>query len=94
MKNAIKSVSFTYFLWLPVCGVLDSSPNAELKADMSHDLFLPMQCTSTSSVVVEEDTRYIEFEVRRTFGTFGEISVTIATTEGTAVAPAGESAVT
>ena len=44
--------------------------------------------------MVEEDTRYVEFEVRRTFGTFGEISVTIATTEGTAVAPAGESAVT
>jgi len=43
--------------------------------------------------VVEENTRYVEFEVRRTFGTFGEVSVTMATTEGTAVAPAGESAI-
>ena len=44
-------------------------------------------------MVVEENTRYVEFEVRRTFGTFGEISVIMATTEGTAVAPTGESAI-
>jgi len=44
---------------------------------------------SASSVTVEENTQYVEFEIRRAFGTFGEVSVTMATTEGTAVAPSG-----
>ena len=44
---------------------------------------------SAGSVAVEEDTGYIEFEVRRSFGAFGEVSVTVATQEGTAVSTEG-----
>ena len=44
---------------------------------------------SASTISVEEDVQYVVFEVRRTFGSQGEVSVAIATTEDTAVAPTG-----
>ena len=40
---------------------------------------------------MEEGAGYIEFEVRRSFGAFGEVSVTLATQEGTAVSTEGTS---
>ena len=44
---------------------------------------------SASAVSVEEGVQYVEIEVRRSFGSQGEVSVAIATTEGTAMAPQG-----
>ena len=38
---------------------------------------------------VEEDVGFVVFEVRRSFGTIGEVSVTVATNEDTALAPSG-----
>lgn len=41
-------------------------------------------------VLVEENTDFIEYEVIRSFGAFGEVTVVIETTSGTAISAAGE----
>ena len=42
-----------------------------------------------SQISVEEDVGSIEFELTRSFGTFGEVSVTLDTVPGTAVSIPG-----
>lgn len=42
-----------------------------------------------TSVQVEEDIMYVEFEVRRV-GSLGDVSVTVVTTQDTAVSPEGQ----
>lgn len=51
-------------------------------------IFVCVFC-SASAVSVEEGVQYVEIEVRRSFGSQGEVSVAIATIEGTAMAPQG-----
>lgn len=33
--------------------------------------------------------QYVELEIRRSFGTFGDISVTLESVEGSAISPSG-----
>ena len=54
----------------------------------SHCVWSPH--SSTSSLMVEEDVQYIELEIRRSYGTFGEIMVTINSVEESAVSPTGK----
>ena len=42
-----------------------------------------------SELEVEEDVGYVELEIRRSYGTFGEISVDLNTVAGSAVSPTG-----
>ena len=42
-----------------------------------------------SEVSIEEDVGSIEFELSRSFGTFGEVSVTLETVPGTATSTPG-----
>lgn len=44
--------------------------------------------------MVEEDVQYIELEIRRSYGTFGEIMVTINSVEESAVSPTGKTLLT
>ena len=46
-------------------------------------------CSTSSELAVEEDVGYIELEIRRADGTFGEISVDLHTVAGSAVSPTG-----
>ena len=46
-------------------------------------------CRNSSELVVEEDVRYVELEIRRSDGTFGDISVDLNTVPGSAVSPTG-----
>ena len=43
-----------------------------------------------SQISVEEDVGSVEFELTRSFGTFGDVSVTLDTVPGTAVSIPGE----
>ena len=46
--------------------------------------------SDSSSLTIEEDNRYVELEIKRSFGTFGSIMVTLNTVEGSAISPSGE----
>lgn len=45
--------------------------------------------SDVSELAMEESTRYVELEIRRSFGTFGEVSVTMESVEGEALATSG-----
>ena len=46
-------------------------------------------CRNSSELVVEEDVRYVALEIRRSDGTFGDISVDLNTIAGSAISPTG-----
>lgn len=46
--------------------------------------------SNASSLMVEEDVQYIELEISRSYGTFGEITVMINSVEESAVSPTGK----
>ena len=45
--------------------------------------------SDSSELLIEESTQYVELEIRRSFGTFGEIMVTLNTVEDDALSPDG-----
>ena len=49
-------------------------------------------CSAASELLVEEDVQYVELEIQRSFGTFGEISVDLDTVAGSAISQNGEGA--
>ena len=42
-----------------------------------------------SELRIEEDTQYVELEIRRSYGTFGHITVTLNTIQESAISPSG-----
>ena len=45
--------------------------------------------SDASEIVIEENTQFIELEIWRAFGTFGEIAVALNTVDESAISPSG-----
>lgn len=53
-------------------------------------LYLLLPNSNFSELMVEETNgQYVELEIRRSFGGFGDIMVTLESVEGSAVSPSG-----
>ena len=53
-------------------------------------MFYPTYHSNASNIAIEENMPYIELDIIRSYGTFGEITITLNAVEGSAVSPTGK----